>query len=41
MVTQDGHLFHESVRENLLLAGPEAERGATCGTRCVGPGWTP
>ena len=25
MVTQDGHLFHESVRENLLLAGPEAD----------------
>ncbi|ANW21681.1 ABC transporter [Streptomyces clavuligerus] len=25
MVTQDGHLFHESVRENLLLARPEAE----------------
>lgn len=24
MVTQDGHLFHESVRENLLLAKPEA-----------------
>jgi ABC-type multidrug transport system fused ATPase/permease subunit len=24
MVTQDGHLFHESVRENLLLASPEA-----------------
>ncbi len=24
MVTQDGHLFHESVRENLLLARPEA-----------------
>jgi ABC-type multidrug transport system fused ATPase/permease subunit len=24
MVTQDGHLFHESVRENLLLAGPQA-----------------
>jgi len=24
MVTQDGHLFHESVRENLLLAQPEA-----------------
>jgi ATP-binding cassette subfamily B protein len=24
MVTQDGHLFHESVRENLLLAAPEA-----------------
>ncbi|GIH81207.1 ABC transporter ATP-binding protein [Planobispora longispora] len=25
MVTQDGHLFHESIRENLLLARPEAE----------------
>ncbi len=25
MVTQDGHLFHESVRENLLLAQPEAQ----------------
>jgi ATP-binding cassette subfamily B protein len=24
MVTQDGHLFHESVKENLLLAQPEA-----------------
>jgi ATP-binding cassette, subfamily B, bacterial len=24
MVTQDGHLFHESVRENLLLADPDA-----------------
>ena len=24
MVTQDGHLFHDSVRENLLLAQPEA-----------------
>ena len=24
LVTQDGHLFHESVRENLLLARPEA-----------------
>jgi ATP-binding cassette, subfamily B, bacterial len=24
MVTQDGHLFHESVRENLLLAEPTA-----------------
>lgn len=24
MVTQDGHLFHESVRANLLLAGPES-----------------
>lgn len=25
MVTQDGHLFHETIRENLLLARPEAE----------------
>jgi len=24
MVTQDGHLFHDSVRDNLLLARPEA-----------------
>ena len=24
MVTQDGHLFHDSVRANLLLARPEA-----------------
>ncbi|MEU7487128.1 ABC transporter ATP-binding protein [Streptomyces sp. NPDC042319] len=24
MVTQDGHLFHDSLRENLLLARPEA-----------------
>jgi ABC-type multidrug transport system fused ATPase/permease subunit len=25
LVTQDGHLFHETVRENLLLAAPEAD----------------
>jgi ABC-type multidrug transport system fused ATPase/permease subunit len=24
MVTQDGHLFHDSIRENLLLAAPDA-----------------
>src|SRR6185436_108084 len=24
MVTQDGHLFHESIRSNLLLAAPAA-----------------
>ena len=24
MVTQDGHLFHESIRSNLTLARPEA-----------------
>ncbi len=28
MVTQDGHLFHESVRANLLLARPEADEDA-------------
>ncbi|MGH3244146.1 MAG: ABC transporter ATP-binding protein [Spirillospora sp.] len=27
MVTQDGHLFHESIRENLLLARPDAPEG--------------
>ncbi|MFE3271122.1 ABC transporter ATP-binding protein [Streptomyces sp. NPDC059215] len=27
MVTQDGHLFHESVRDNLLLARPSASEG--------------
>ncbi|MEY9967069.1 ATP-binding cassette subfamily B protein [Streptacidiphilus sp. MAP12-16] len=27
MVTQDGHLFHESVRANLLLARPDATEG--------------
>ncbi|MGW4671444.1 ABC transporter ATP-binding protein [Streptomyces sp. NPDC004324] len=27
MVTQDGHLFHESVRDNLLLARPSATEG--------------
>ena len=26
MVTQDGHLFHESIRSNLLLAAPRRER---------------
>ncbi|MCG5215805.1 ABC transporter ATP-binding protein [Streptosporangium sp. KLBMP 9127] len=28
MVTQDGHLFHESIRDNLLLARPEADEEA-------------
>jgi ABC-type multidrug transport system fused ATPase/permease subunit len=27
LVTQDGHLFHETVRENLVLARPEATEG--------------
>ncbi len=40
MVTQDGHLFHDSIRENLLLARPEASRGRPVGCRCAGPGST-
>jgi ATP-binding cassette subfamily C protein len=28
LVTQDGHLFHESIRANLLLARPEADEAA-------------
>ena len=39
MVTQDGHLFHESIRANLLLARPDADRGRALATRCAGPGW--
>ncbi len=27
LVTQDGHLFHDTIRANLLLARPEAEEG--------------
>ncbi|MFJ9742122.1 ABC transporter ATP-binding protein [Streptomyces sp. NPDC101166] len=27
MVTQDGHLFHDTVRANLLLAAPDADEG--------------
>ncbi|GAA3855614.1 ABC transporter ATP-binding protein [Streptomyces sedi] len=28
MVTQDGHLFHDTIRANLLLAAPEADESA-------------
>jgi ABC-type multidrug transport system fused ATPase/permease subunit len=31
MVTQDGHLFHESIRANLLLAAPDAESDVAAG----------
>ena len=34
MVTQDGHLFHESIRDNLLLAKPNRRPRTSCGTRC-------
>ena len=37
LVTQDGHLFHESIRANLLLARPEAERGGAVGRAAPGP----
>ena len=37
LVTQDGHLFHESIRSNLLLARPEADE-PSCGTCCAAPG---
>ena len=31
MVTQDGHLFHESIRDNLLFAAPGGIRGRAVG----------
>ena len=37
LVTQDGHLFHESLRSNLLLARPDARRTPSCGTCCAAP----
>lgn len=40
MVTQDGHMFHDTVRENLLLARPEAtddEVWAALGQARLGP----
>ena len=39
MVTQDGHLFHESIRSNLRLAAPGRDRRASCGRRWNAPGW--
>ena len=40
LVTQDGHLFHESIRGQ-PAAGPARRRPRTsCGTCCGGPGWT-
>lgn len=38
VVTQDGHLFHESIRSNLRLAAPTPPT-SSCGTRCNAPGW--
>ena len=41
MVTQDGHLFHESVRANLLLARPGGLRGGAVGRAAPGPAGRP
>ena len=44
MVTQDGHLFHESIRANLLLARPGGDRGRAVGRAAPGPAgrsWSP
>ena len=52
LVTQDGHLFHESIRGNLLLARPGGDGGRAVGRAAPGPagragrrrcptGWTP
>ena len=40
MVTQDGHLFHSSVRENLLLAKESATEDELWAGPRAGPGWT-
>ena len=37
MVTQDGHLFHESIRSNLLLAAPDGDRRRAVGGAAPGP----
>ena len=33
VVTQDGHLFHDSIRANLTYAAPDATEEASCGRR--------
>ena len=37
VVTQDGHLFHDSVRENLRYADPSADRRRPVGRAAQGP----
>ena len=34
VVTQDAHMFHDTIRANLLYARPEATRGRSWSTRC-------
>ena len=41
MVTQEAHLFHDTIRANLLYAAPEAERGAARRGARGGPGVEP
>ena len=39
MVTQDGHLFHESIGSNLRLAAPGRHRRRAVGRAANAPGW--
>ena len=38
VVTQDGHLFHDTIRANLRYARPDATRRRARATRCGAPG---
>ena len=40
LVTQDGHLFHESDPGQPAAGQPEPRPTTSCGTRCAGPAWT-
>ena len=35
VVTQDGHLFHDTIRANLAYAAPERRPRTSCGPRCA------
>ena len=39
MVTQDGHLFHESIASNLRLAAPDATDERAVAGAANAPGW--
>ena len=39
VVTQDGHLFHDTIRANLAYAAPDADRRRAVGRRCAAPAW--
>ena len=40
VVTQDGHLFHDTIRANLRLRPPRRRPTTSCGTRCAAPAST-